>query len=97
MHACRRVIAAWHLTVLKGVVINFRQLVLMSIAPCVLLSRPAALAIVAHFIAHGGRVTALDDPNNCEEHHKVMHGVRLLGMPAYSNLQSCTQNAGYLT
>ncbi len=82
MQICRRLIAAWHFEVLKGTVIKFPQVVLMSIAPCIFLTTPAALAIVAHFIAHGGRVTALDYPNGGSQ-YKVMQGVRILGTPAY--------------
>lgn len=53
---------------------------LLSIAPSILLTRPAALAVTAYVIAHGGPMTTLTYPNPGMLYH-VMHGGRLLGTP----------------
>ena len=83
--ACRVADAPCSFGVLRGAFTIFPQLVLASIAPYILLTRPAALGFMAQVIAHAGHVRYLKQmshPNGELKTHLVMDGVRRLGMPA---------------
>lgn len=70
---------------LKGASTITPQLALVSIAPYILLTRPAALGYMAQVIARAGHVQYLKrilHPNAELRTHQVLDGVRLLGMPA---------------
>ncbi len=83
MHACRM-----HLpmlaVVVRGALNMSPQLVLVSMAPYILLTRSAALGFMAHIIAHEGLVHHHDmvlDPHGRLKGYLMTEGVRFLGMP----------------
>ncbi len=89
MQACRALHEPCSFGVLKGAFSTFPQLVLASIAPYVLLTRPAALAFVAQLITHAGLEQLLEKVPYLSGRlklHPVMDGARLLGMLALSTL-----------
>ena len=71
------------------------QLGLISIAPYILLTRPAALGFMAQFIAHVGLAQYSDQtahPSGRPKIYQIVDGVRLLGMPAATAL-SCNSES----
>ena len=60
MAACRALHLPWLLKALKGALNIIPQLVLASIAPYIVLTRPAALGFMAQLIAHIGHVQFYD-------------------------------------
>ena len=93
MQACRALHESCSFGVLKRAFAKFPQLALASIAPYILLTRPAALGFMAHLITHAGLMQVLDKVSHLSARFKihpvtVMDGARLLGMPAATRL-SC--------
>ncbi len=76
VQTCRRAFARWQFLILTGAFTSFPWHMLLSIAPSILLTRLAALAVMAYVIAYEASVTTLTYPNLGWLYH-VMHGGRL--------------------